>query len=233
MVRGDALTSRLFVILVNIPQLTDVQIRISRIKTSQSIRFDEIKRDKDIFACLEVVIAEDGCDILAKGVSVATMNNRTHLALNTLSSKEKLKCSGLLSKANLDQKLAVATQPLNPGPPKLTCTMDILIFGPRMIGDVLARHLSRYHLFLQHPYPMPIDLDYENPQYLGMVGGSFSNGAILPPISADAFQRAPDSSNKLDDDDSVDIHAVLDNLPKHDYLREVNMNEGLETTLLR
>ncbi|RYP05726.1 hypothetical protein DL765_009751 [Monosporascus sp. GIB2] len=213
--------------------LRDIQIRISRLQTRQSITFDEIRRDNDVFACLELVIGEDHCDILANGISVATMNKRTHLALNSLSSAKVLKCSGLLSKAKLNKTLAVAAEPPGSGSPKLTCTMDILVFGPRTIGDVLARHLSRYRLFLQHPYPVPNDVDYENPQYLGMVGSSFSNGTILPPILVDTFQEEPDSSKKPDEDESVDLDNVMDNLPRHDYLQEANIEKGIEATLLR
>ncbi|RYP47846.1 hypothetical protein DL768_006163 [Monosporascus sp. mg162] len=203
------------------------------LQTRQSITFDEIRRDNDVFACLELVIEEDRCDILANGISVATMNKRTHLALNSFSSAKALKCSGLLSKAKLNQKLAVAAEPPGSGSPKLTCTMEILVFGPRTIGDVLARHLSWYRLFLQHPYPMPNDVDYENPQYLGMVGSSFSNGTILPPIPIDTFQEKPDSSKTPDEDELVDLDSVMDNLPRHDYLQEANIDKGIEAALLR
>ncbi|RYP61327.1 hypothetical protein DL771_010166 [Monosporascus sp. 5C6A] len=215
------------------PQLRDIQIRISRLQARQSITFDEIRRDNDDFAYLELVIETDRCDILANGVSVATMDKRTHLALNSFLSAKVLKCSGLLSKAKLNQKLAVAAESPGSGSPKLTCTMDILVFGPRTIGDVLARHLSRYRPLPQHPYPMPNDVDYENPQYLGMVGSSFSNGTILPPIPVDTFQEKPDSSKKPDEDESVDLDSVMDNLPRHDYLQEANIDKGIEAPLLR
>lgn len=201
--------------------------------TRQSISFDEVSGDNGIFAGLNLVITEDRCDILARGVSIATMNERTHLVLNSLPSNKVLKCSGLISKAKLDQKLAIATVTPSPGSPKLTCTMDILVFGPRTVGDALARHLSRYRLFLQHPYPMPTNVNYENPQYLAIVGSSFSNGTILPPISADVFRGDSHSSNNPEEDESVDIYSVLDNLPMHDYLREANIGKGIESTLLR
>lgn len=213
--------------------LTEVQIRISRMYTRQSISFDEVSGDNGIFVRLNLVITEDRCDILARGVSIATMNERTHLVLNSLPSNKVLKCSGLISKTKLDQKLAIATVTPSPGSPKLTCTMDILVFGPRTVGDALARHFSRYRLFLQHPYPMTANVNYENPQYLAIVGSSFSNGTILPPISADVFQGDSDCSNTPEEDESVDIYSVLDNLPMHDYLREADIGKGIESTLLR
>jgi SWI/SNF-related matrix-associated actin-dependent regulator of chromatin subfamily A3 len=203
------------------------------VRDKQSITFDETRRDTDVFASLELVIEEDRCDILVKGISIATMNSKTHLALKNLSSAEMLKCTGMVPRSELHQKLAAAVKSPGVSSLKLACTMGILIFGPRSVAETLAKDLSRYHLFLQHPYLMPTHVVYENPQYLGVVGSSFLNGALLPPIPAEAFQRDTDRSDEVDQDEEVDLAAVIDNLPKHDYLREADVDGRIRATLLR
>lgn len=202
-------------------------------RDKRSITFDEIRRDNDVFASLELVIEEDRCDILVKGISIATMNRKTHLALQSLSCAKMLKYTGMVPRLEFHQKLAAAAKPPGVSSPNLACTMATLIFGPRSVAETLAKDLSRYHLFLQHPYPMPTHVVYENPQYLGMVGSSFLNGAVLPPIPVEAFQRDTDRSNELDQDEEVDLVAVIDNLPRYDYLRQVDVDGRIRTALKR
>ncbi|KAK2762331.1 hypothetical protein FQN54_001341 [Arachnomyces sp. PD_36] len=103
--------------------------------------------------------------------------------------------------------------------------------GPPTVSETLAKELSRYRLFLQHPYPKP-DIDYENPQYLTISGAPFSNGAILPPIRDDRLQQAARSSDEIDDDEIDNFTTLLDNLPRHDYLGEAIVDRNIRTELL-
>ena len=111
--------------------------------------------------------------------------------------------------------------------------MAILIFGPRSVADTLARDLSRFHLFLQHPYQLPPNVVYDNPQYLSIVGSSFANGAILPPIAAEPPQQVTDRPDELGQTGEMDITAVMDNLPKHNYLKEAHVDGRVASPLLR
>lgn len=154
------------------------------------------------------------------------MSKATHLALRSFPSSTSLSFSCLIPKGKLNQKLAAAAAPPGSVSPNLTCTVDVLIFGPSNLGDVLARHLCRCRLFLQHPHSVPTSVKYENPQYLEVAGNSFHNDAVLPLIPDDPL-------NNSDDDEAVDLPTVIDNLPRHDYLQEVNIDEGILTTLLR
>jgi len=111
--------------------------------------------------------------------------------------------------------------------------MAMLIFGPRFISETLARELSRYRLFLQHPYPMPTNTPYENPQYLSMVGSSLPNGALLPPLLAEAPHRDTYQSARVDQDDEIDLATVIDNIYTPSDLKKVDIDKRIGATLTR
>lgn len=163
------------------------------------------------------------------------MNTKTHSALKSLQNRETLKYTGLIPRSELQQKLSAAAEPLGSSSTKLSCLMGILVFGPRWVADTLAKNLSRYHLFLQHPDYRPDDAPYYNPQYLGIPGSSFVNGAILPPILTKALQTDIEESVKLQHDDlpGPDLETVMDNLPQPSHLREAEIDNKIRTTLLR
>jgi hypothetical protein len=103
------------------------------------------------------------------------------------------------------------------------------------MADSLARGLSKYRLFLQHPTPKPPGLEYVNPQYLTMAGSYLPNGAVLAPIPMDAFDLDASRRNDVDQDpeDEVDLKAVMDNLPQHAYLRDADIDGRVNATLLK
>jgi hypothetical protein len=161
------------------------------------------------------------------------MNTKTHSALKSLQNSENLKYIGLIPRSELQQKLSAAAESLGVSSTKLPCLMGILIFGPRFVAETLAKDLSRYRLFLQHPDYLPDDARYDNPQYLKITGSSFANGAILPPISTEALQKDIKQSVKLEHDDILDLHTVMLNLPRPTHLREAKIDHNIRTTLLR
>jgi hypothetical protein len=216
--------------------LRDIQIKIIGIQNKESNPLEEIGRDKDIFAYsyLELIFGQDRCDVQFKGINVATMNTKTYYALKSLS-KERVRYEALVPRAEFKQKLDAAVRPLGVDISKLTWSMDIQIFGFRSIADTVAKELSPYRLFLQHPRPMPLHVAYENPQYLSMVRSSFTNGAVLPPISAEASQGEIESNPRSEELGlpSDELAAVINDLPRHDYLREVDIDKRIKTNLLR
>lgn len=185
------------------------------------------------FAALDIEIGEDRSDILTRGNAIATMNSNIHLVLSNLPSRKVLKYTGLIALTELNQKLGTsAKNKRGVNPAGLTCGMSMLVFGHRSIADTLARDLCRFHLFLQYPDPMPTDVVYDNPQYLGIVGSSFVNEELLPPIPIESLQQGTERPSELDHDEEEDLGAVIDNLPKHDYPRVADAGGGLRTPLL-
>src|SRR5215469_4635138 len=222
--------------VANRSQLRDIQIRITHFQKGDSLTFEEIGRDEDVFQCPKLIFEEDRCDIQCQeGVSIASMNKKTHFALRSLSSRDEVRYKGLLPRAKFKEKLAAAAQASSLDSTDIICSMSLLVFGVRSIADTLANELSRYHLFLQHPYPVPTHILYENPQYPSMIASSFPNGALLPSISVEAFEpeiEADPCAEELEHD-AEDLMAVINSLPRHDYLKEADIDNRIQTTLLR
>ncbi|KAK0705714.1 SNF2 family N-terminal domain-containing protein [Lasiosphaeris hirsuta] len=217
--------------------LTDIRILVSRRLKSPVIVLDsdEFQRINGVaFTYLKLVMDDDHCQLMAKGVSIATINKKSHFALRKLSSYP-LEYLGIAKQQELQQKLIAAEVSLGTGVSNLSCTISLLLSGPRSISDALAKELSKHRLFLQHPNPKPIGVDYENPQYLGMVGSWLPRGPLLTPLSTESAEQPTDQSSDVnpDDEPEVDLKAVMDNLPKHSYLREADITEGITATLKR
>lgn len=138
-----------------------------------------------------------------------------------------------MPRSELNQRLVAAELSSGIPPPNLPCTTAILIFGPRFIAATLARELSKSRLFLQHPYSMATHTPYENPQYLSKVGSSLPNGALLPPLTAEAPHRDTYQFTQVDQDDEMDPAAVMDNIDKPSDFEKVNVDERISATLTR
>jgi SWI/SNF-related matrix-associated actin-dependent regulator of chromatin subfamily A3 len=223
---------------ITLAQLRYVQIRINSIQSKDLKLLEELGRDKDVLASLDLIFGQDRCDLQFKGINVATMNSKSQRALHqlmSLVSKESVRYEALVPRAEFKQKLEAAAQPLNPDRSKLICSMDVQIFGARYLADTIAKELCKYRMFLQHPIRRPLDVAYENPQYLSAVGSSFTNGAVLPPISAEASQNDTELKPNIEepDHDPDDLKVFINNLPGHDYLREADVDKRIETNLLR
>ncbi len=199
----------------------------------RSIAFDEVGRGNEVFASLDLHISKDRCDILAKGNFIATMNSQTHFALTSLSSAAPLKYTGILLQEQFRKTSAATTKASPATSSKLTCAITLLICGPQSIGDSLAKELSRYHLFLQHPISSPANIVYNNPQYLTMVRFSSVNGAMLPPILSEDFQLENDPAVELDHNESMDLLDIVDHLPTQLQPSEADIDRRIKTPLLR
>lgn len=177
---------------------------------------------------------------------VARLNKRTQFALAIIERSEslagKVHYRALLPLAELRGRLKLASQLSSLDSSQASWDMSILLTGPRSISQVLAKELSRQRLYLQHPSTVPDDMRYENPQYLTMVGSSFSNGAVLAPIVLEPSQESNDTEEtkvasrqtetRSLDGDVVDVITMLDQLPRHEYLMEPPVDGRVETVLL-
>ncbi|KAK3342074.1 SNF2 family N-terminal domain-containing protein [Lasiosphaeria hispida] len=216
--------------------LTDIRILVNRRPTSPAVVLDsdELQRINGVaFTYLELAIDDDQCRVVVKGVSIATINKRIHSSLRTLSTYPGLEYTGIAKQQELQQKLAAVELSLGTSISNLSCTISLLLSGPRSISDALAKDLSRYRLFLQHPNLKPFGVDYENPQYLGMIGSWLPGGPLLAPLPTEFREQPADQSSDVDQDEEFDLKAVMDNLPKHSYLREVDITGEIKATLKR
>ncbi|OTA95555.1 hypothetical protein M434DRAFT_393615 [Hypoxylon sp. CO27-5] len=173
----------------------------------------------------------------SSGRILAVLNNKTHLILSRLVSKFQIHFSGIIRRDGQSYQTPTNTNPQRPSTHGLNTgsSADLLIFGPQAVADDLAKELSRYHMFLQHPVPFPSSVPYENPQYLNIPGASFSDGSLLPAIDRlDELESGSNVTSSQEDDEQqiTDLTRVIDRLPHHDYLEEAKIDTRISTSLL-
>lgn len=227
------LTSRSALIILK--QLKDVQICINRNVDHAAIVPGEIHNwDGTVFVSLDIAVLEERCNITVAGLIVATINKKTHLALKPLTSKH-VEFTGVAPRPEFQQALARANISPIISPANLSCTIAIILCGPSSIAESLARDLSKYRMFLQHPNPRPIGVEYANPQYLAVAESRLPNGAVLPPIPPESFDQGTDRAGRVnqgDLEDEVDLREVMNNLPRPAYLVEADIDGRIKTKLL-
>ena len=221
--------------VVDMTKLRNIQIKRIGIQNEESKILEELRKENDVssYSLLELIFGQDRCDVQFKDINIATINTKTYSALKSLLN-ERIRYKALVPQAEFRRKLDTTVHSPGANRSELTWSMDIQIFGISSIADTVAKELSKYRLFLQHPHPMPVDVAYENPQYLSMAGSSFTNGAILPPISTEMSQ-VESKSNPDSELDHVpnELIAIINNLPRHEYLQEADVDKRIKTKLLR
>ncbi|KAJ5338183.1 hypothetical protein N7452_004911 [Penicillium brevicompactum] len=204
--------------------------------TKASATSEQAERGDEALLCLNFVMNEDRCELESEdGRPIATMNKKTHLALNDLASSVKsIEFKGVTSRRELYQRLSTSSEPFNSKSPKLCWGIQIYVFGARADVAVVGRELSRYRLFLQHPSPSVDDTTYENPHYLNLPGNSLPNGAILPPISSEILDRDTAHTEVAGsiNHEVTDVFSAINDLPKQDFLKKVETDGRIQTTLL-
>ncbi|KAK3389795.1 SNF2 family N-terminal domain-containing protein [Podospora didyma] len=209
----------------------DIQIRIQRVHDRHPIPFDEIGIGNNLFSSLDIVIQDDRCDIQARGISVATMNQKTHLALKSISCAKYFKCIGTIPSSELRQKLNASELHPDTKSPEPICLIAIHVSGPRSIAEDLAKELCRFRLYLQHPIPMPPNVIYENPQYLGTVGSFLPSGALLPPIEMEVVSKGSTRPDDNAENAVLDLRTLLENLPARGYSLAVDFDLSIREKL--
>ncbi|GLA31977.1 hypothetical protein AnigIFM63326_010892 [Aspergillus niger] len=187
------------------------------------------------FATLALSIQWNRGDFLSKtGTPIATLNCETHRQLSSIRVDEDPNWLGVMPMDELQQRIRVVkkrsslSSSLSPfstsssadfSSSMETCKMNIFVFGPLVIEDVLARELGWHRLYLDHPDPMPDQVKYYNPQWFYTEGTPFYERLVSPPIpgTADQHQHDMDNSDEPgadksedDEDDDADAQAVPD-----------------------
>ncbi|KAL2843330.1 SNF2 family N-terminal domain-containing protein [Aspergillus pseudoustus] len=211
--------------------LKNIQIRIDPVQDYQELSFDEILGENNVFVSLDLFVQDDRCDVLTQRTHIATMNSKTHHALSSLRLPERPKFLGIISKPELQEKLSAAAESSVNRSARVTCPMSILVTGPLSMAQILAKEFARYHLFLQHPEPKPIDLEYNNPQFLSLVGTPCLDRPILPPILGGTHLRDTGNPDRLDDLEADDIEAIFDNMPQETLGTDVKIDACIVTKL--
>lgn len=218
-------------------QLCDVRIQWISAASRQKLVSQGVSKKQDVYD-VNLVLSDGRCEVVdVFGDIVAVLNSKTHLALSKLTAVNQIQFRGHIQRDNLNSTTTGGKLLLNGS--SAHSLLDLLVFGPQLIAENLARELSRYRLFLQHPDPLPADVSYSNPQYLPIAGAFLTNGSLLPAIQdLEDVEDHEDTSNisSSQEDDKLqmsNLADVLDHLPQHNYLEEVQVDHRISTPLLR
>ncbi|KAI0123677.1 SNF2 family N-terminal domain-containing protein [Xylariales sp. AK1849] len=216
--------------------LPDLQIRIGRIRAEDLLALLKVQSDNNTLFCVQLFIDDNLCQIRTQtGTFIGDMNTKTHQALKSLSVAHRLLYTGLIRQTDL-QGMIVDTSSLLPSrSPNANCLMDLVICGPGLVADDLARGLSKFRLFLQHPAWLPPESKYENPQYLGLVGSRLLPGTVLPPICIDIDAKNIEDALATTDGGKpiMDAADILNHIPAYNDLKEVDVDDRIMTQLHR
>ncbi|KAI1769275.1 SNF2 family N-terminal domain-containing protein [Hypoxylon sp. FL1150] len=169
------------------------------------------------------------------GIPVALLNKKTHLAFSKLTAAKQIRFGGNIPEDDsiINSTAVAGQQPANGS--NADSLVNLLVFGPQSVADSLAKDLSRYRLFLQHPDLLPALVPYSNPQYLPIAGALLTHGSLLPAIQdVGELNHTSDVSSSQEDDDvqTFNLADVFDHFPQHSYLKEVQVDHRISTPLL-
>ena len=200
---------------------------------SEGLNFLKLVTETKTFLTLQLSFHEQYCILQMKeGCAFGTLNKRAFRSLTTLSCFQELNYTALISCDDWKGKSFAFGKDS-----KLRCMcLDINVFGPQRLQDMVAKGLSRVGFFLQPPHQGTTDLPYENPQYLHLPGvvqveelsssSSFQASSVEAPVPG--RQRALASNERL-----LDFDMIIEELPRHEYLTEAVADFRVKTILLR
>ncbi|KAH0563507.1 hypothetical protein GP486_001928 [Trichoglossum hirsutum] len=198
----------------------------------EGLNFLELVTEIKTFLTLQVSFYEQYCVLQTKeGRTFGVLNKRTFRSLTTLSCFKELNYTALVGCDDWKERSFVTNKDS-----KLRCMyLDINVSGPRYVLDTVAKELSRVGLFLQPPPQGTTVLPYENPQYLHLPGVvqveeiSLFSGSQAPSVEAPVpgRQQAMTSNERL-----LDFDMIIEELPRHEYLKEAVTDFRVKTILL-
>lgn len=161
------------------------------------------------------------------------LNNKVFRCLTKLASFRDLEYTALMAWSNWQERIL----PAGKNPNRRCIGLDINISGPRCELDDIARGLSQAELFLQLPHHGTSNLPYENPQYLQLPG-------LVQVVELPAFPSlqmpnvgthvGPADNQSLPWNDGYpDFDKLLEELPRHEYLKESVVDIRVTTPLLK
>jgi hypothetical protein len=200
----------------------------------EGLNFREIVTETQTFLTLQLLFSEENCVLQTKQKrTFGVLNNKVFRSLTKLSCFQALEYVALIG-FNGWKERSFSTGKDS----KISCiSLDINISGPRSELDTIARELSRARLFLQSPHHSTTTLPYENPQYLHLLGVvqvqefPVSSSSQEPNFPTSVIS-APEQVVVLNDE-YPDFDKILEELPRHDYLKEAVVDIRVKTQLLR
>lgn len=219
-------------------KLCDVNVQLDEALDIECVNYGslnclELITENKKFMTFQLSFEEQYCLLRMKeGQPFAVLNNKTFRSLKKLTCFEELSYTALFECNN---EMGKCTRESNNTKLPRLC-LNVNIFGPRDIGDTVARDQSGAGMFLQAPEKRSTMLPYEKPQFLLLPG-------ILQREEPKLATRAQALNGKehlsghkkvlTSDENLSDFDAVFEKLPPHDYLKSVFSDFRIKTSLLR
>lgn len=190
---------------------------------------------KDTFACIQT----------SDGQAVGVLSNRMFKTLSALEQVESVRVQPLVTMEEWNDKLKKLQELTKKSKTIVRMKVDLLMFGPRKSKQLqgIAEELAISEYYLQQPHHYIVHCSYENPQSLQ-----------IPRLQASTLIRAENFSSELlalQDAEEVDelskqdqqaeatalsslvldIDSFFNDLPKHDYLSYVPIDNRVQTGL--
>jgi SWI/SNF-related matrix-associated actin-dependent regulator of chromatin subfamily A3 len=221
------------------PQLCDVKVQMDESFDIDALKMPAVaSQDMDAeppgFLPLQLLFKDEYCVLQTKeGCAFGILNKRVFRSLARLTCFPDLEYTDLIAWNAWQERIF----PGGKDSKRRCIGLDINISGPRCELDATARGLSRAQLFLQPPHYGTSNLPYQNPQYLDLPGlvqvlelPIFSNSQTP---SAGAHTDSGDNKALVENDGYPDFDKILEELPRHDYLKEAVVDIRVTTKLLR
>ena len=200
----------------------------------EGLNFREIITETQTFLTLQLSFSEEYCLLQTKEErSFGLLNTKAFRSITSLSCFHELEFTALIGCDDWRKTCF----PTNKNAKLMYISLDIVVSGPQSQLEVIAKGLSQVGLFLQPPQPGTTTLPYENPQYLYLPGFM----QVEVPSSSSHHQAYGDGvSRDLRDEQALDLSdrypdfdLILEELPRHDYLKEAVVDICIKTQLLR
>ncbi|KAI0840823.1 SNF2 family N-terminal domain-containing protein [Hypoxylon sp. FL0890] len=111
----------------------------------------------------------------------------------------------------------------------MSYTLDLMLYGPRKSGRVVARHLSQRNIWLRNPPRVDPGIKYENPQ---LIEGPKPPPAVKEQPKSVYTAVAPPMMRSVEEIRS-EVMGVFDSLTKSEELPEMEPGPRVQTELLK
>ena len=160
------------------------------------------------------------------GQHIALLNKKASLAFGGLVTLGQFELQGFAKRSQLQRGLAELEKH---GQHLPQFDIDINVHGPVTESEKVAKVLSSYRLYLQHPYTVPESRRYANPQYLEIQDEPLDAKANEPAATTNGAEHGVEEQAPSE---LSGVLTLLDNLPRHKGLTPANADACVKTVLL-
>lgn len=150
---------------------------------------------------------------LPDGSNVGLLNRDVFAALSDPENHDNLQVEIFISLEEWNAQTNIRKQPKN-----FVMKANVVLHGPRQLGDTLAKSLGLRHLFLQPPLDGMSFWPYHNPQSLSLsyqgnyIGDSASDMALRAALASRGVEYLEETVGAVEAADSQRLETLVENI---------------------